>query len=189
MLNPYRVSLQCRNGHTYIYELTEPGEVECKKDSCNLIINSNRVLRGNHPYIIWVNPQFQDDSNYVKTFTVIPLTSQATFVGLSTTYPINKTTNNGLNVKSYALIHQILTIDGNCLKDKNGDWLKRIGQLHKNDKQQIEKRLKYYLNLNNEPDEDWFKKNASPELLEKVFDNLSKENKEKSLEYLLNKLS
>ena len=31
MVNPSRVSLSCRNGHQYLYDLPEPSEVECKE--------------------------------------------------------------------------------------------------------------------------------------------------------------
>lgn len=189
MLNPDRVSLRCQNGHQYIYELTESSEVECQHNSCNLKINSSRVLRGDHPYIIWVSQDFETVTNSVKTITVIPLTSQTTFLGLPTTYPINPTSKNNLKKKSYVLVHQIITIDINCLKKANGDWLERIGQLGKDDKEATEKRLKFYLNLSNKPDDDWFKQNASPELLVKIFDYLPDEDKEKSISTLLDKIS
>lgn len=189
MLNPYRVSLRCHNGHQYIYELTEPSEVECKHESCGLTINSSRVLRGNHPYVIWVSEDFEAVTKSLKTITVIPLTSQTTFSGLPTTYPLNPNSKNNLEKKSYVLVHQIITIDINCLKKSNGDWLERIGQLGKDDKEAIEKRLNFYLNLSNIPDDDWLKQNASPELLVKIFDYLPDEDKEKSISTLLDKIS
>ncbi|WP_235335352.1 MULTISPECIES: hypothetical protein [Aphanizomenon] len=86
-INPYKVSLRCKLGHVHIYNLDEPGEVECQ--TCSENINSSRVFRGTHPYIIWTSDQFQDESGYIATFSVIPLTSQTTFNGLPTTYPIN----------------------------------------------------------------------------------------------------
>jgi len=61
-INPYRVSLRCKLGHVHIYNLDEPGEVECQ--SCKENINSSRVFRGTHPYIIWTSDQFQDESGY-----------------------------------------------------------------------------------------------------------------------------
>lgn len=116
---------------------------------------------------------------------MIPLTSQTTFLGLSVTYPITKTARNGLDKNSYALVHQICTVDGNCFKDSNGDWLKRIGQLSKDDKEEIEETLAYYLNINTDPQEDWFRDNASPELVKKIFDLLPEEKQEEALDHLL----
>lgn len=58
-------------------------------------------------------------------------------MGLPTTYPIKPTTQNGLHKHSYALIHQIITIDVNCLKEKDGKWKERIGQLTKKDKEKM----------------------------------------------------
>lgn len=184
-INPYRVSLRCRSGHQYSYDLVEPGELMCKHPGCSLEINSSRVWRGYHPYIIWENDEFQDKERYIQTFTAIPLTSKTTYTGLSTVYPITKTKQNGLDKTSYALVHQICPIDGNCFKDSQGDWLDRIGQLSKDDKTEIEETLVYYFNLNHEPKEDWFRENASPELLKKVFGFLPNDDKERGLSDLL----
>ncbi len=188
MINPHLVSLRCQKGHQHIYNLNAPGEVICKTDFCDLTINSSRVLRGFHPYIVWENNEFKENTNYLQTFTVIPLTSQDTFAGLPTTYPITTNQKNGLSNKSYALVNQICTVDGNCFKDNLGNWLERLGQLDKYDQEEIKKRLRYYLNLNNEPDDDWFKKNASPELLKKVFEQIPDKNKEEALNNLLDNL-
>jgi mRNA-degrading endonuclease toxin of MazEF toxin-antitoxin module len=185
MINPYRVSLQCHDRHQHIYELVEPGEVNCKTTSCSLTINSSRVFRGTHPHIIWTSDEFQDTSDYIQTFTAIPLTSQTTFAGLPTTYPITNTARNGLSDKSYALVHQVCTVDGNCFKDASSNWLDRKGQLDKNDKIEIEKRLKYFLGFNDEPDEDWFKKNASPALVQKIYGYLSESDRSVLLNSLL----
>ncbi len=84
-INPYRVSLRCRVGHTHIYDLDEPGEVQCQTISCTENINSSRVFRGTHPYVVWTGDEFQDESGYIATFSVIPLTSQTTSNGLPTT--------------------------------------------------------------------------------------------------------
>ncbi|MCP2729444.1 type II toxin-antitoxin system PemK/MazF family toxin [Limnofasciculus baicalensis] len=174
-INPYRVSLRCKLGHHHIYDLNEPGEIQCNTRSCSEIINSIRVLRGEHPYIIWTSDQFQDNCKYIQTFTVIPLTSKETYKGLPTVYPINSTSRNGLNQNSFSLVHQICTVDANCFKDSQGNWFERLGQLDKGDKEAIEERLKYFLNLGDNPSEDWFIKNASIELLQKVFDSLPDE--------------
>ncbi|MCD8486482.1 MAG: type II toxin-antitoxin system PemK/MazF family toxin [Desertifilum sp.] len=185
MINPYRVSLRCSSGHSHIYDLDTPGEIECKTLSCTLTINSSRVFRGSHPYVIWTSDKFQDQSGYIQTFTAIPLTSQATFSGLPTTYPINNTARNGLDKKSYALVHQICTVDGNCFKDSSGNWLQREGQLDSKDKDEIAKRLKFILGFDSSPDEDWFKQNASPELVQKIYGYLSDAEKSALLESLV----
>lgn len=140
-INPYKISLRCGLGHTYFYELTEPSEVDCQHPSCNCKINSSRVFRGEHPYIIWTSDQFQDESNYIQTFTVIPLTSSTRDVGLPTTYPLTPNQKNGLDKKSYGLIHQMIAVDGNCFKDLAGNWINRVGQVEKADKDGIEERL------------------------------------------------
>lgn len=188
MINPYRVSLRCSSGHIHIYNLDEPGDIECRTVSCSLRINSSRVWRGTHPYIILTDGKFQDESGYIQTFTAIPLTSQTTFSGLPTTYPINNTARNGLSKKSYALVHQICTVDGNCFKDASGTWLEREGQLDPKDKSEITKRLKFFLGFDNSPDDDWFKQNASPELVQKIYGYLSDAEKNALLESLLGDL-
>ncbi len=190
-INPYRVSLRCKLGHTHIYNLDEPGEISCKTTSCTQKINSSRVFRGEHPYIIWTSNKFTDNFNYIDTFTVIPLTSSTRErdKGLPTAYPINPTSRNGLDKQSFALAHQICTVDTSCFKNGKGDWLTRIGQIDKADKNAVEERLKYFLNIQQNPSDDWFVKNASPEVLKKVFDNLPEENKQSALEELINNLN
>lgn len=185
-INPYRVSLRCKVGHVHIYNLDEPGEVECK--TCTQNINSSRVFRGIHPYIIWTSDEFQDKYGYTSTFSVIPLTSQTTSSGLPTIYPINSTSRNGLYKTSYALVHQICTVEANCFKDSSANWVDRIGQLDKPDKDVIEERLKYFLNIQENPSEDWFTQNASLELLKKVFDYLPEDTKSLAIEKLINNL-
>ena len=187
-INPYRVSLRCRFGHTHFYDLDEPGEVECKTLSCSLTLNSSRVFRGYHPYVIWTGDHFQDDSGYIQTFLVIPLTSQETYKGLPTTFPVNATTRNGLEKKSYILVHQLTTVEANCFKDTDGNWSERIGQLGPEEKQGIEKRLKYVLDIQENPSEDWLRKNSSIELLQKVFDFLpDQETKNRGIEALIDR--
>jgi mRNA interferase MazF len=51
-INPYRVSLQSKSGHVHIYNLDEPGELECQ--TCSDNINSSRVFRGTHPYMVHI---------------------------------------------------------------------------------------------------------------------------------------
>lgn len=174
-INPYQVRLTCKIGHTYLYNLTKPNIVECQHPDCQLKMNYSRVFRGNHPYIIWIKNELQDVYSYVDTFIVIPLTSSSRErdKGLPTAYPINATNRNNLDKNSIALVHQICTVDANCFKDREGNWLTRIGQLDKSDKEAIEERLKYILDLSNNPTEDWFMQNATPELLKQVFFALS----------------
>lgn len=188
MINPLLVSLRCGYGHQHIYNLDASEELDCQTSSCNQKINSSRVFRGTHPYIIWTSDQFQDESGYIQTYTTIPLTSQTTFSGLPTTYPIANTTRNGLEKKSYALVHQVFTVDGHCFKNVSGDWLDRMGQLDATDKEGIERRLKYFFGFAHSPDEDWFKQNASPELVQKIFGYLPNTEKNKVLETLLEDL-
>ncbi|MCC3425333.1 MAG: type II toxin-antitoxin system PemK/MazF family toxin [Microcoleus sp. PH2017_01_SCD_O_A] len=149
--------------------------MECKTVDCKLIVNYSRVLRGEHHYLFWEIDQFQDKSECLQTFTVIPLTFQETCKGLPTAYPINSTSKNGLDRNSLALVHQIFTIDANCFKDSQGNWFERVGQVDKGDKESIEERLKYFLNLENDSSDDWLIENVSVEVLEKVFDYLPKD--------------
>ena len=185
-INPHRVSLCCREGHVHIYDLPEPGNLlECHHSNCTLKINPSRILRGSHPYIIWTINQLQVQSSYVETFTVIPLISKETHKGLPTVYPINPTGRNGLTEQFYACVHQIYTVDANCLKDSDHNWLKRIGQLDKSDKNAIEERLDYFLEIQDNPSTDWFNCHGSPELLRKIFYNLSEDDRTLVIEEFL----
>lgn len=190
MINPYNVLLTCYKGHQYFYKLPEPSDIDCKHPSCTETINSSHVLRGCHPYIIWENDEFQEQEKYIQTFTTIPLTSKTTYSGLSTVYPITKTNQNGLVCKSYALVHQICTVDSNCFKDNDGKWKEREGQLSKSDKEEIEETLAYYLGIRvcREPDDDWLKNNASPKLIKKIFNFLPNEQKQITVENLIDEL-
>ena len=78
-------------------------------------------------------------------------------------------------------MHNIFTVDANCLKDDKSDWLNRIGQLDKSDKQAIEERLKYFLDIQENPRDDWFINNTSLEILREVFDNLAVDNQYSAL--------
>jgi mRNA interferase MazF len=93
---------------------------------------------------------------------------------LPTAYPINSTSKNGLDRNSLALVHQICTVDANCFKDSQGNWFERVGQVDKGDKESMEERLRYFLNLGNDSSDDWLMNNVSVEVLEKVFDYLPK---------------
>ncbi len=187
LINPYRVFLRCKLGHIHIYNLEESDKISCKTASCRQIINYSMVFRREQPYIIWTSDKFKNGVNYIDTFTAIPLTfaMRERDKGLPTAYPINPTNRNGFNKQSFALVHHIFTIDANCFKDAKGNWLNRIGQLDKPDKQAIEERLKYFLDIQENPSDDWFVKNVSPDVLNKVFDNLSADNQESALEVLI----
>ena len=175
LVNPQKISLYCKQNHNHIYDLSEPDEMECKTLNCTRIVNYSRVFRGDHHYLIWQIDQFQDNSECLQTFIVIPLTFQETCKGLPTAYPINSTSKHGLSQNSLALVHQICNVDANCFKDSQGNWLERVGQVDKGDKESIEERLKYFLNLEDDSSNDWLMNNVSMEVLEKVFDYLPKE--------------
>lgn len=119
-IDPSRVALTCRNGHSRIYSLSSDEEVDCQVDSCELVINSSRVTRGLHPYIVMTSDHYQDRLKHIPTLIAIPLTSKTTFLGLPDVYPINKSVRNSLTRKSYALVHQVCTVDANCFKDSSG---------------------------------------------------------------------
>lgn len=186
-IDPHTVVLRCKNGHRYVYGIPEPGMVVCKHGACNLPINSSRVFRGEHPYIVWSSNKFHDTYNKIDVYTAIPLTTSERDKGLPTTYPIKSTSRNGLSKNSFALVHQICTLDANCFKDLNGTWKQRVGQLDKTDKRAIEKRLKYYFDIQENPGDDWFANNASLELLDKVFGHLPHDKQEEAILNLIDR--
>ncbi|MGB3656132.1 MAG: type II toxin-antitoxin system PemK/MazF family toxin [Rivularia sp. (in: cyanobacteria)] len=187
LINPYRVFLRCKLDHLHFYNLDKPDNISCKTADCRQIINYSMVFRREQPYIIWESDKFKNGVNYIDTFTAIPLTFSILEKnkGLPTAYPINPTKSNGFDKQSFALVHHIFTVDANCFKDAKGDWLNRIGQIDKGDKQAIEERLKYFLDIQHNPGDDWFVKNVSPDVLNQVFDNLSADNQESALEELI----
>lgn len=187
-VDPSRVSLTCRNGHSRIYELSEHEEIDCKISGCGSQINSSHVTRGKHPYIVWTSNQYMDGINRIPTLVAVPLSSQTTFAGLPDVYPINKTAQNSLTFKSYALVHQVRVIDARCFKDHKGDWVQRIGQLSTQDRSGIEERLKYLLGISSKPSEDWFRQNTTPELIQRIYGHLTAEEKNALLENLISTL-
>lgn len=193
MINPYRVFLSCRNGHRHFHDLGEPTEIICPVKDCGETINPSQIFRGAHPYIIWTSNEFLDELRRYPVFTAIPLTSEKDtprqYENLSTTYAIRNTPQNGLTTKSYALIHQITTIDAACFRDSSGQWLKKLGSVSKQDRERIQERLMYYFGIPEEPSDEWLKDNVSPELVERIFDYLSEAQKQEVLEYLINGLS
>lgn len=180
---PHRVFLRCLLGHIHIYNLDKPGNFDCKTGDCKQIIHYSREFREKQPYIIWQSDKFQNNLNYIDTFTVIPLAFNLKdkYQGLPMIYPINPTKNNGFDKQSFALAHKIFTIDANCLKNSKGDWLTRIGQINKSEKQGIEERLKYFSEIQENPKDDWFIQNTSLEILREVFDNLAADNQYSAL--------
>lgn len=82
-------------------------------------------------------------------------------------------------------MHQICTVDGNCFKGTAGSWLDRIGQLDRKDKNEINRRLQFFLNISESPSNDWFKNNASPELVEKIYGYLPDVERKELLESLI----
>lgn len=186
-IDPHRVSISCKAGHTHFYHLEKPGIMNCKTPACSHKVNSSRIFRGFHPYIIWTSDQFQSTSGYIETFTTIPLTSKPTYAGLPTTYPINITKQNGLEKKSYALVHQICTIDAGCFKSSKNHWLERKGQLSKKDKSEVSRRLRFLLDLD-QPNDDWFQRNASSDLIQKIYPFLNEDDKARLLENLIDDL-
>lgn len=188
MIDPSRVVLTCKNRHSRAYTLAEHGEVECKAESCHLTINSSHITRGRHPYVVVTSNEYQDGVNRIPTLLAIPLSSQSTFAGLPDVYPINKTSENGLDFKSYALVHQVKVIDAACFKDPAGSWMLRIGQLSLSDKEAIETRLQYVLGIGFNPSDEWFRQNSNSELLLKVYGHLSEEEQATLLENMLENL-
>lgn len=60
-----------------------------------------------------------------------------------------------------------------------------MGQLSSDDKEEINQTLIYYFDLSGDPTDDWFRENASPDLVQKVYGLLSDVDKEMVLEKLL----
>lgn len=184
MINPSRVVLKCGLGHKNVYDISGAKELNCSDSSCNSKINASQVMRGIHPYIVW------SDFTYGKfhLYHVIPLTSQETFKGLPTSYPIKANSRNGLTRNSLALVHQLTVIDPECFKDNNGNWMTRRGIINVDEKKDLEERVKLALNLPNHPSEDWFTRNASPELLEKILMLIPPSQQQEALLRLIDKL-
>lgn len=184
MIDPKRVFLMCKFGHQDIYNISGPEELNCSHPSCNQKMNSSKVMRGNHPYIVWSELTY----GKLHLYHAIPLTSKDTFRGLPTSYPIKVNPRNGLACSSLALVHQLTVIDANCFQDNNGNWIKRLGIINADEKKDLEERLRLALNLSESPSEDWFTQNASPDLLERVFMQLDPRQREEAISQLIDKL-
>ena len=184
-IDPKFVYLKCKDDHEHHYDISSKDSIECKEHDCYLTINSSQIMRGEHPYIVWSN--FYKPP-LINLYYVIPLTSQDTFNGLPTTYAIKPSKDNNLTKKGYALIHQLTTVDAACFKDINGDWIERRGKIDKDQKEDIKKRLINLLNLPSEPNDDWLKNNASPELIKKISIYLTSEELKETTEFLVDKI-
>ncbi len=180
MINPTQTLRSCKKGHNYLYDHT-PDYEECKHKDCSLNVNPSRVHRGTHPYIVW---QFEGFTEKYETETVwaIPMTSQDTFSGLPTSFPIRPNKKNGLTKLSHALVHQITTVDLSCFRDidpanpRKSVWKPRIGQLAKGDKKEINDRIH---TLSGTEADDWF--TPSIEAVESWLDTLPEDER---LEYV-----
>ncbi|MBP0016209.1 MAG: type II toxin-antitoxin system PemK/MazF family toxin [Cyanobacteria bacterium SBLK] len=153
-LDPKKVVSKCKKNHFHVYQIRQIKTPNCKEDSCTERVNPSYVERYQHPHVVWMNNSFfTTNQTYEFTFTVIPLSSKLNNItrNLNTIHVINNTKNNikttGLKEKSYALIHQILTVDAGCFKNPDGSWKESIGRLNDSDMNGIEKRLRYYLGL------------------------------------------
>jgi mRNA interferase MazF len=181
------VWLRCNSGHIHRYSRSQDLVVTCQSKGCSNTINSSHVFRGYHPYIIWTDENYND--RYKKTFTAIPCTSKDTLAGLPTVFPINESSRNGLEKKSYALIHQVCTVDAACFKDQDDRWMPRLGTLDKKDLEMVEERLIYHLGLFDGSQNllsNYVRENSSVELLKQLFDCLPDEQKNEALEYFIN---
>ena len=184
MIDPKRVALKCKNGHNHVYDISGVSELDCFETNCNLTLNSSRVMRGKHPHIIWSEYSY----GKFQAYHVIPLTSKDTFRGLPSVYPIRKNIKNSLDKDSLALVHQLTIVDSECFKYGNGSWMQRMGTISQDIRKEIELRLKFSLNLSENPSDDWFAANASPQLLKKIFSGLNEEQKENALTDLLDSI-
>lgn len=153
-LDPNKVVAKCKDNHFNVYQIRQPKTQRCKEKPCKEKVNPSYVERYKHPHLVWMsNAFFAENTTYEFTFTVISLSSKLNNInkGLTTVYTINNTKNNikktGLEDKSYALIHQITTVDAGCFKKPDGSWEESIGMLSDSDMNGIEKRLRYYLGL------------------------------------------
>lgn len=66
--------------------------------------------------------------------------------------------------------------------------MKRLGVISTAERKDIEERVRFALNLPSDPNEDWFTRNASPELLEKVFMQIELNQREGAISRLIDKL-
>ncbi len=144
-------------------------------------INPSTILRGQHPHII-----VSIKAEAAGLAQAIPMSSSDRDAGLPTTYPIKAMTRNGLDKHSFALVHQITTLDLRALRQPDGSWMERMGQLEKRDKDAIQERLLFLLDL--QPEEDWFLERMTFNLAEQALERLPPEERQRLLERQLDKL-
>lgn len=181
MINPRNVVLSCKSHHRQVYLLPDSDFVACRHPGCNHRINSSHITRGTHPYVYWA---CEEQTGVVS---VIPLTSQNTFVGIPSTSVIKSNERNGLSKDSLALIFQLTTINISCLKDTNGGWLKRMGGLTKKEKEAIQERLLYWIRPE-DAGSDWFLSSASATDLERASLRLTPDERERLVNVLIDSL-
>jgi len=190
MIDASTVLATCRGGHFQFAHL-DVGEADCVRADCTQKVNLSHVQRGPRPYVVWSHSDLLDGQKMYNTITAIPLTSKSTYNGLPTTYPINKSTKNGLTERSHAIITQITAIDHRAFKEQENSkdvWRHRVGQLDKDDKEAIAARIAYLFGVDETPSPDWFKQHASIDLIEQVFDNLPADQRSVAIERLIEKL-
>ncbi len=185
MVDPNLLVLSCKAGHRHAYDLLGGTTTRCAEPSCTERIQTTKIMAGSHPHLIWTSLEYGNDFHL---YYAIPLTSQTTFAGLPTAIPIRKDSGNGLDKDSFALIHQITPIDSECFRDSQGEWSERKGRLGKKSMDRLEEQLKRFLMISMGMNEDWFKQNASVELCQIVFGNLSLADQKIFIEWGLDKI-
>jgi mRNA interferase MazF len=185
MVDPNRLVLACQMGHRHSYDILTSTATKCAEPSCSERIQITKIMAGRHPHLIWTSLEYGDNFHL---YYAIPLTSQTTFAGLPTAIPIRKDSGNGLDKDSFALIHQITPINSECFKDIQGQWIERKGRLSKQYLERLEEQLKRFLMISMGMDDNWFKQNASIELCQIIFGNLSFADQEEFLKWGLDKI-
>lgn len=181
-INPTATVIRCRGcGWIDKYDHTAV-EQECTKADCNCFNNVSKVFRDYHPVVVLTPKHVFEDYKSLATATVVPLTSQETFAGLPTSYPLQRTKKNGLQKPGYVLCHNPLTVDLDAFKKRSGDkriWLQRIGTLTPEEMGEIDQRIAYINGIDEETmAKSWLNANISPDLLLSFFESLKPADKE-----------
>jgi mRNA interferase MazF len=185
MVDPDRLVLTCQMGHRHSYDILGGTTTRCAEPSCTESIQTTKIMAGRHPHLIWTSLEY---GNNFHLYYAIPLTSQNTFTGLPTAIPIRSDSGNGLAKDSFALIHQITPINSECFRDSQGQWIERTGRLSPKYMERLEEQLKRFLMISMGMDDNWFKQNASIELCQIIFGNLSFADQEEFLKWGLDKI-
>ncbi len=191
MISPSIVVKTCKLKHRHNYRIADISEQPCQTAGCTAHVNPSRVFRETsgktvHPYLVWTaDDVIEQASGSAAVVTVIPMTSSEAHRGHPSSYPIQPNTTNGLSSISFALCHQILTVDLDAFKDPTGLWKPRLGQVEIQDRREIAARLAAHLGfetdefteaMTNKSVSDWFQDRTAEEqmtLLEELL-NLSK---------------